>query len=111
MDTWVKILVALGVLAVLGVLVFPVAFALINDHPDTRLLLGLLAVLGVLVIPMAFAITNHRPHTWWGIRHIRYYRLTNLIMGSHAHGTVAGVPYKPTEEELQYIDDVREGKA
>lgn len=111
MDTLVRTLLLLGVLVVLGVLVFPVAFALTQSPPPVWLLLGVLAVLGVLVFAMAFAITNHRPHTWWGIRHIRYYRLANLIMGSHAHGTIAGIPYKPTEEELQYIDDVREGKA
>ena len=73
----------------------------------------LLAILGLLLASwlLAIAIQNWHVHRWWGIRHMRYFVYTNMIMRSHVTGTIAGIPYQPTEEELQYIDDVREGKA
>ena len=73
----------------------------------------LLLVLGLLLVAwlLAFAVVNWHIHRWWGIRHVRYYVYTNLIMRSHATSTIIGIGYKPTEEELQYIDDVRDGKA
>lgn len=73
----------------------------------------LLLVLGLLLVAwlLALAITHWHIHRWWGIRHMRYFAYTNLIMNSHRTSTIAGVHYQPTEEELQYIDDVREGKA
>ena len=73
----------------------------------------LLMVLGLLLASwlLAVAITNWHIHRWWGIRHMRHYVHTSVLMRSHSTSTLMGIPYQPTEEELQYIDDVRDGKA
>ena len=104
----VRFLVGVAVLAVLLALAGLGALALLEGGVWWVLfIVGLFAVAWVLAI----LIVNFRAHTWWGVRHFRYSAYTNLIMHTHMASRVSGVPYQPTEEELEYIDDVREGRA
>ena len=104
----VRFLVGVAFLAVLLALAGLGALALIEG--GVWLVVFIVALLAVAWV-LASLIVNFRAHTWWGVRHFRYSAYTNLIMRTHVASRISGVPYQPTEEELEYIDDVREGRA